>query len=117
MDGFQKSVLTIAVIILVLALVFMGLILSNKSAEQWPPVLSDCPDWWVIDGSGNTSTCTNVKDLGVCQANSGDKHLVMDFNSPIFAGDNGACNKYKWANKCKVSWDGINYGVENPCNR
>jgi hypothetical protein len=116
MEGFQKSVLIVAVIILVLALVVMAIILSGKSGEEWPPLVSDCPDWWVIDGSGNRATCTNVKDLGVCPANSGDKHQVMNFNSAAFTGDNGTCAKYTWANKCKVSWDGITYGVSNPCS-
>ena len=34
----------------------------------------------------------------------------------MFTGSNGTCAKYSWANKCDVSWDGITYGVENPCN-
>ena len=39
----------------------------------------------------------------------------MNFNLPAFTGSNGTCAKYNWANNCKVSWDGITYGVENPC--
>ena len=117
MEGFQKAVLIVAVIILIIALVVMGLVLaSGKKGETWPPLVSDCPDWWVIDGSGNNATCSNVKDLGVCPANSGDKHQVMNFNSSAFTGDNGTCAKYNWANKCKVSWDGITYGIDNPCS-
>jgi hypothetical protein len=117
MEGFQKAVLIIAVIILIIALVVMGIILAgSKKGETWPPLVSDCPDWWVIDGSGNNTTCSNVKDLGVCPANSGDKHQVMNFTSSLFTGDNGTCAKYTWANKCKVSWDGITYGIDNPCS-
>ena len=115
MEGFQKIVLIIAIIILIITLVVMGLALGSAAGESWPPLLPDCPDWWIADGSGNNSTCINIKDLGVCKAKSGDKHQTMNFNGSVFTGSNGLCAKYNWANKCKVSWDGITYGVENPC--
>jgi hypothetical protein len=116
MEGFQKIVLIIAIIVLIITLLFVGLALGGNSGETWPPLEPTCPDWWIADGSGNNTTCINVKDLGVCSAQSGEKHQNMNFNSPMFTGDNGTCSKYTWANKCKVSWDGITYGVENPCN-
>jgi hypothetical protein len=39
----------------------------------------------------------------------------MNFNDPAFSGSNELCAKYRWAKKCKISWDGITYGVDNPC--
>ena len=68
-----------------------------------------------MDGSGNNATCRNIKDLGTCPPNSGQKHLTMNFNVSPYTGTQGACNKYNWANNCGVSWDGITYGVTNPC--
>ena len=115
MEGFQKIVLIIATIILIITLVLIGVALNKASGESWPPLVPDCPDWWIADGSGNNSKCINVKDLGVCQKESGNKHQHMNFNLPAFTGSNGTCAKYNWANNCKVSWDGITYGVENPC--
>jgi hypothetical protein len=38
----------------------------------------------------------------------------MNFNDPLFTGDNGARVKYDWAKKCNVSWDGVTYGVDPP---
>ena len=32
-----------------------------------------------------------------------------------FTGSNGACNKRNWADFNGISWDGITYGVSNPC--
>ena len=82
-------------------------------------MVPECPDYWGITGldvSGNKlAKCVNIKDLGSCPADSGDKHLTMDFNGPMYTGDNGTCAKYKWANNCNVTWDGITYGVNNPC--
>ena len=115
MEGFQKFVLFAAIIILLIALVFIGIALSNATDKQWPPITAQCPDYWQIDGSGDNTTCSNIKDLGTCQPQNDDEHLTMNFNGSAFSGQNGMCAKYKWANKCGVSWDGITYGVSNPC--
>lgn len=116
MDGFQKIVLFAAIIILIIALVIIGVALAYaKDSQTWPPMTPECPDYWMIDGSGNNATCTNVKDLGTCPPNSGQQHLVMNFNNPPFTGSQGNCNKYRYATNCGLSWDGITYGVNNPC--
>ena len=115
MEGFQKIVLFTAIIILIIALVFIGIALTYAKDQHWPPMIPQCPDYWTIDGSGNNTTCTNTKDLGTCPSNGGNKQLVMNFNTPAFTGAQGNCNKYKWASNCNVSWDGITYGVNNPC--
>jgi hypothetical protein len=115
MDGFQKFVLFAAIIILIIALIFIGVTLTYSKDHQWPPMTPECPDYWTVDGSGNNATCINMKDLGTCPPKSGDKHLIMNFNSSAFTGSNGMCAKYTWAKKCGVSWDGITYGANNPC--
>jgi len=115
MDGFQKMVLIIAIILLILLLIIIGVALNYSKNKSWPPITAQCPDYWSIDGSGNNTTCTNVKDLGTCPPSSGQEHLIMNFNQAPYTGPNGLCAKFQWANKCNVSWDGVNYGVNNPC--
>jgi hypothetical protein len=115
MEGFQKFVLFGAIIVLIIALVIIGIALMYSKNTTWPPMVPACPDYWQIDGSGNNATCINVKDLGTCPPNGGTQHLVMNFNNPAFTGSQGSCNKYTWANKCGLTWDGITYGVQNPC--
>ncbi len=115
MEGFQKFVLITAIIILIIALVIIGVALSNKNYVAWPPMVPQCPDYWVIDGSGNNTKCINVKDLGTYVPSKGERHQQMNFNNDTFSGSQGACNKYKWATAYKLSWDGITYGVSNPC--
>lgn len=115
MDGFQKFILFAAIIILIIVLVFIGLALSSATNTTWPPMTPECPDFWTIDGSGNNAVCINVKNLGTCQPPNGNEHLTMDFNTPAFTGSNEMCAKYTWAKKCGISWDGITYGVDNPC--
>jgi hypothetical protein len=114
METFQKIVLYTAIIMLIIMLVFIGIYFGNAQQEQWPPLVPECPDYWISDGSGNNQQCINIKDLGVCPPKSGDRHLKMNFNSDLFAGSNGTCAKYNWANTCKVTWDGLTYGVEKP---
>lgn len=115
MEAFQKFVLFGAIIILIIALIFIGVALTYAKDQQWPPMTPECPDYWLVDGSGNNTTCINMKDLGTCPPQSGDKHLKMNFNSSAFTGSNEMCAKYTWAKRCGVSWDGITYGVSNPC--
>ena len=116
MEFFQKSVLIIAIVILILILIFIGVNLAKaRSSQPWPPVIPECPDYWEIDGSGNDARCVNVLNLGTCQAATGSKYQEVNFNTPEYTGENGSCAKYTWADNCKVSWDGITYGVDNPC--
>lgn len=116
MEVFQKTVLITAVVILIISLLVIGTVLHGTPKNNWPPNVSACPDWWLVDGSGNRQKCINVKDLGVCKPQGNQPHQVMDFSSSTFTGSNGLCNKYNWANKCKVTWDGVTYGVSNPCS-
>jgi hypothetical protein len=116
MASFQKIVLVIATIILVLLLVFVAFSLHySKHNQKWPPMVSECPDYWVANSSGKDATCTNVKNLGSCPIPTGQEHLVMNFNTPAFRGTNSLCSKYMWAKNCGISWDGITYGAKNPC--
>jgi len=116
MENFQKIVLIMATIILIIILLFIGINLAKLSSNQvWPPVIPQCPDYWEIDESEDKPKCKNTLKLGTCSASSGTDYQLVDFNSPEFTGDNALCSKYNWASKCNVSWDGITYGVENPC--
>jgi hypothetical protein len=117
MQSFQKVVLISAIVVLILVLIFIGFVLNNAKESVWPPIVGECPDYWV-DMSGNGSMCTNVKNLGngTCKPIGSDKYLTMDFTQPAFLGGNSMCAKYKWATSCGVTWDGITYGIENPCD-
>ena len=116
MQTFQKIVLFTATIILIIALIIIAFSITyNSSKQTWPPSVPLCPDYWTMDGSGNNAVCINDKNLGICPPSSGHQYLTMNFNSPAFSGNNSNCAKYSWANKCKISWDGITYGVTNPC--
>jgi hypothetical protein len=115
---FQKVILTIAVVGLILMLVIIGLSMykSTSSGMVWPPMVGSCPDYW-LDLKGNGEQCYNVKSLGICNLPRTNEKNTMNFNVSPFNGDDGTCSKYTWANNCKVTWDGITYGVKNPCDK
>lgn len=114
--GFQKIVLTVAIIVFILLLIFIGSVLyQNKYSTAFPPFVSDCPDYWLdmeksgtnvnSDDSDNTKTnvkCYNVKNLGKASCQK-----EMSFNGDFWSGSEGDCRKYKWAKGCDLTWDGI----------
>jgi len=115
--SFQKTVLMIAVVFLILFLVLIGVALKSAASEAtWPPIVGACPDYWV-DLSGNGSMCFNSQHLGTCSQYipTSDNKNTMNFDQDPYNGTDGACAKNKWATKCGLSWDGITYGVTNPC--
>lgn len=102
--SFQQIILYISTILLILVLVMFGFALSNKKHdEKYPPVQSECPDYWEVKRGGDgVPMCENVKKLGHpnCQTE-------MDFSKPNFKGPHGDCNKQKWARACGLTWDGV----------
>ena len=111
--GFQKMILTITLITLVIIFIFLvGSLIYAKKNDQSDRVLPQCPDYWEITESATGPKCVNSQDLGTCPAATGDAHLSLDFASGNYT-DN--CAKYTWANNCNIAWDGITYGATNPC--
>ena len=52
MANFQGMVLMITGILLVVSIFFVVILLYNSKNElEWPPLIGDCPDYW-IDLSG-----------------------------------------------------------------
>ena len=105
---FQKIVMTVAIVLLILVLIFIGVALyESKSKAAWPPVVSECPDYWEVQqvsGSNGENQCVNVKNLG----KSGDDcRQPKDFSGSHWQGKQGLCRKYKWAKSCDLTWDGV----------
>ena len=95
--NFQIILLCVAIVILILMLSFIGYVLYKKKFNyKFPPVIGECPDYWIAQNN----TCTNPKNLGKCRGSK-------SFNNKIYKGDGGDCAKAKWANNCNLSWQGI----------
>ena len=103
MSTFQNIVMVVAIIMLMICLTLVGVSLYNqKYTTAFPPVVADCPDYWLDKSDGDSSNCENVKNLGKDSCST-----TMDFSTSSWTGDNGQCNKSRWARACDLTWDGI----------
>jgi hypothetical protein len=98
---YYSIITTLAVIVLIGALIVIGYTFKTfKNDKKFPPVLSECPDHWVLEGNN----CLNPKSLG---RNTDSCSAPKDFNIQPFTGFDGNCKKAEWAKNCEVSWQGI----------
>jgi hypothetical protein len=116
---YQKITITVAVILFMIVM-FVYVMAIRNNRKSWYPLVSDCPDYWEAiengeDDADAAKKCINTKDLGTCAPPGNEDHLTMDFGLDEFSGKGGNCNKYNWATNCDILWDGITYGVTNPC--
>ena len=141
--SFYKNTSMIAVIVLIVLLaVIATLIQLNKDKVAYPPVTSECPDYWVDAGylnspegeiylkdqmirdavknaidQGNPNTCINFKKVGKATENA--EQLTK--NPSEFEGGDGIyngskiCAQFQWAKSIDLSWDGIT-NRENVCS-
>ena len=101
--NFQRIVLLIAGILFVgfMITIVYSMIKANTIGE-WPPVIANCPDNWVMGADGKTCNANGVYKTGT--ASTCDKIVP---SSSDYSGANGLCEKYKWASSCGINWDGI----------
>lgn len=100
--GFQKIVLIVAGVILLLSLIAIGVaVYKQQFNSKYPPLIGDCPDYWELQTTDDGKNfCVNVKNLGNCKEN-------MNFNKYPYNGIDGNCRKAQWAKGCNLTWDGL----------
>jgi len=115
MASFERTVIIIAGVLLVIALFMVAKAIKKTSTKNWPPVVGECPDFWV-DLSGNGEKCLNAHSIGKCNLPTTMDKNTMNFNVAPFNSDSGDCSKYNWAVACGTEWGGITYAVDPlPC--
>lgn len=115
MDSFKKTVLYVAVVILIIALVVIGLSISKSvSSAKWPPVIGKCPDFWSYEES--SGDCINTNNLGNADDTACPNYATSDYSNcerfnfsedSKFSGSSELCEKQTWANALGLEWDGI----------
>jgi hypothetical protein len=136
-DTFYIVVGTIAVLLLIGILAFLGVAMNKQYVSRPFPerTIQKCPDYWQPDGSGKCVIPTsgagmnNVGDLtgvALTTTKTGQYNVLytpglssnkksIDFNSEdwkkyntmVGANLNTLCQKQQWLNDHKVVWDGI----------
>ena len=113
MNTFQKTVLTISVIVLIFSLIILGIFLAKSLFEDsYPPVISDCPDYWDVTYNENDevvckNTSTINKGRGDVPGGECNDYPVNTFLASGNTNEDILCEKYKWSKKCDITWDGV----------
>lgn len=113
--NFQKIVLIILIVILIVSLVFIGMQIKKSNSKQpWPPLVPQCPDFWAVDPKTGKCKPTDKAPRSNCTTDNPDG---IDFTMGVYAGAGGACKKREWATLCapSIAWEGITYGTSDPC--
>ena len=129
--AFQKIVLTIAIVLLIICLIIIGVMLYNsKYTAKFPPVTGSCPDYWVNLGPNkdhdNKNMCVPPGYIDpktgkeVSPAINGYGAPDASCNQPKYMANSGEmssgelCENSRWAKKCGYSWGGVS-GNANAC--
>ena len=113
MNTFQKTVLTISVIVLIISLIILGLFLAKSLFEDsYPPIISDCPDYWDVSYNINDeivckNTSTINKGRGDVPTGDCNDYPINQFLVSGSQNEDVLCEKYKWSKKCDITWDGV----------
>jgi hypothetical protein len=95
--NFQKVVLIIAIILLIISLVIIGFMLKSALVNRpWPPSISQCPDYWDISGNLCKPNKINIGTPVIS--------TPIDFTTANYKTN---CLKQKWASASNVTWDGL----------
>jgi hypothetical protein len=116
METFQKRVLAIATVVLIIILILVAIFHNNAiKSQEFPPIETECPDYWDMSGNYCTPPGNNVNDCNPlatdCSINTINKTFWEEqagSKNPDFI----KCAKHKWARKNDVQWDGISNNFE-----
>ena len=117
MDIFYIIVLSVAVMLLILILTYIGIKMvynRNAAGNTFPPSYSPCPDYWQTDSAGHcvvpSATATN-HGTGPYNSAPGYSSIPndnIDFTASAWTTNGSSiCSKRTWANSNNVVWDGI----------
>ena len=137
MEFFYIIVLSIAVIFLIVILTLIGILMkqSKKTGGTFPPIVNNCPDYWVISSSdGKSCTIPTKPSITDIQKNAGNLYgtdtelditdtgsfptktpgftttgSTIDFTDEAWSsqGKTSTCAQKQWAQKWGIAWDGI----------
>jgi hypothetical protein len=123
---FQSIVIIILCILLVITLLSFYYIASTPGKVPYPKTIPMCPDYYY-----QTTTLPNgsvrckalpVMEQTLIKYGKNTSCGNPTFTSAYYTGTNAKCLKYTWCKSCGSmpnwdgpAWDGITYGVQNPC--
>ena len=135
MESFYWIVLVVAIIALIGALTYVGVLMTYYTNKDitYPPTASSCPDFWTVSAS-NPAACNipagGIKNTGTLYETTVGSdgtpsyainsttaantpgfdatNKTIDFSAAGWGVGSGAiCKKHAWANQNGLIWDGV----------
>jgi hypothetical protein len=114
LGNFQKKALGVALLILTFCIAVMSYANFKKQAIEFPPLINDCPDYFVYDPDATEGPQCTAK-LGVYSATDSIPPLTLT-GDYLPTNANSMCKKKAWAQANAVTWDGITNDISlSPC--
>tara|TARA_B110001450_G_scaffold61043_2_gene57823 strand:- start:91 stop:465 length:375 start_codon:yes stop_codon:yes gene_type:complete len=110
LSRFNKIVLIIATIVLIVSLLILGYFLNVALLnDSYPPIISECPDYWDLSlNSLGDKECINVSTINSGNGMSECKTLnLTEFINNGTDKNSVICAKKTKANTCNFNWDGV----------
>ena len=110
LSRFNKIVLIIATIVLIVFLLILGYLLNVALLnDTYPPVISECPDYWDVSlNSFGVKECINVSTINSGNGMTECKTLnLTEFSVSGRDKNSIICAKKTKANTCGFNWDGV----------
>lgn len=120
---FQSIVIVILGILLIITIIAFYYIASSRGNNMpFPPSIPVCPDYYyqTAELQDGTITCKAMPSMEKTLNNAGvtnQRCSTPTFTPQYYSGTNANCLKYTWFSNCNSipAWEGITYGVNNPC--
>ena len=108
LNTFHKISLILASVLLIIALIITGVLIYNSLMEQaFPPIITDCPDYWNVDRDENNNIiCRNLSTVNRGRPTCQD-YPVVEFSRNGTSENDLICEKKHWAHNCGIYWDGV----------
>lgn len=116
MDSFYWIILSVATLVLIATLGYMGYLMTQvKKGTKYPMITTSCPDNWILDDTKGCKiptgdTAYNKPSAGYNTSNtpglSSDGYINFTDAGWSAKGD-ATCAKKTWAAKYGVKWDSV----------
>jgi hypothetical protein len=120
MEAFNKIVLGIAILLLIVILSYTGIIMAyyKKNTGSFPPNSATCPDYWTYDGTNCHAPTNGIMNKGnpmglnpaprtIPPPNGTMEQFNPTDSSWISGGKNAICSQRQWAIANNIEWDGV----------
>ena len=114
---FQKNVLRVAFVLLIItSLIVFIMLYFSKNKYDFPPNVSDCPDYWIIKpptGSETRYTCENKAQIGGATQGYSFNDIANGALIPTTA--DKLCDLKRELNANNIMWTGLSNN-QSLCN-